>query len=89
MARHRCEVELRRLDARVEFRSCPDDSFAGSGIETNLSDPMNERIRLAAIQLQQYEKTFYLVRMRAADLGRIVYASVRGQHDEAGAVQRF
>jgi DNA sulfur modification protein DndB len=50
---------------------------------------MAEGHKYPCIEIQQKNKTFLLTKMKADHLTRIAYASVRGDSQEEGAVQRF
>ncbi|MDX7734423.1 MULTISPECIES: DGQHR domain-containing protein [Aeromonas] len=42
-----------------------------------------------AIKVEQGNRAFYLIKMRARDIADISYVSIRGKDDEVGAVQRM
>ncbi|ATJ81234.1 DNA sulfur modification protein DndB [Halomonas beimenensis] len=50
---------------------------------------MTESIRINAIKVCQKDHSFYVAKLRAADLIKISYVAVRGRDREQGAVQRF
>src|ERR1035441_8747166 len=57
-------------------------------MQTNTGSQLSA-IEYPCIKVQQKDKTFLLTKMKASHLTRIAYASIRGDSQEEGAVQRF